>query len=498
MSDDSYEGGPRTRVVRPNPGGRRGSDGPATQMGPSTRTVAPARGAPPPRREPPPPRREPPQRREPPPQRREPPPPRREPSQQRRRSPEPPPPPPPVHDDGAGQGGGGLNPLVLAATPVLMLATGLRGTEEHRDVDGLYHHIIGEIGAYEEDAQAAGLPEQTILDARYALCTFIDEVVMNTPWGNQSIWATQPLLLHYHGSTRGGEVIFRMIEDQIETRDPDVDLMELLYACISLGFEGQYRVSDGGQRELAEIRERLYRRIRSWREPPRTDLSAHWQGVHDRRSRLVREVPAWVLFGAAVLIASGVYIALRTTLSSAAAPALAELNGVRKTAFEATPCVAPVAAQRPAVAAGPTLAGLLASEPPDIIAIDEDGRGKTTLILRGEMFASGSAEVSSDYDGILDRISQALAVVGGRVQVEGHSDNVPVRSLRFQDNHQLSAKRAESAAKILQRKLPPGKVSISFLGLGPDEPRYLPAEDPANQALNRRIEIVHLDDRSAG
>lgn len=383
-----------------------------------------------------------------------------------------------------------------AATPVLMLAAGLRGTEEHRDVDGLYHHLVDEIRAYEDRARDGGCDERTIGEARYVLCTFIDEVVMNTPWGNQSLWASEPLLLRFEGSTKGGEVVFRMIDDQVDSREPDATLLEFLYVCLSLGFEGQYRVTDGGQRELAEIREALYRRIRSWRLPPRTELAEHWRGVQDRRSRLVRVVPAWVLVGATFLLTSGTYIALRAGLSSASTPAVQQLNDVRRAAFEAPAC--PVAEPGPLAPAGPTLAKLLVDESPDVLLVEEDGRGRTTLILKGEMFASASAEVADSYRPLLERIADALEIVGGRVQVEGHSDSAPLRSLKFQDNQQLSARRAENAARLLQQELPAGKVSISFLGLGAGEPRYEPADDPANRAMNRRIEIIHLDERSAG
>ncbi len=48
--------------------------------------------------------------------------------------------------------------------------------------------------------------------ARYALCTVIDEAVLNTPWGAQSDWAGQSLLVTFHRESGGGDKFFRVLE----------------------------------------------------------------------------------------------------------------------------------------------------------------------------------------------------------------------------------------------------------------------------------------------
>src|SRR5262245_17026297 len=103
------------------------------------------------------------------------------------------------------------NPLTGAAAPLIALAGQLRNTMSHPDPDGLFRHVAQEIKNFEAAATKAGAPPDTVLAGRYALCTLIDEVVLNTPWGSQSTWASQTLLNLFHKEGWGGEKFFQMV-----------------------------------------------------------------------------------------------------------------------------------------------------------------------------------------------------------------------------------------------------------------------------------------------
>src|SRR5258705_112082 len=79
-----------------------------------------------------------------------------------------------------------------------------------------------------------------------------------------------------------------------------IDLLELQYLCLALGFTGKYQVQARGDARLNEVKQELYRVIRAQRGTPPSDLSLRWRGMEDRRNRLIRYVPWWVV-GAAVL-----------------------------------------------------------------------------------------------------------------------------------------------------------------------------------------------------
>jgi type VI secretion system protein ImpK len=151
------------------------------------------------------------------------------------------------------------------------------------------------------------------------------------------------------------------------------------------------------------------------------------------------------------------------------------------------------AAPAPAVpVAGPTLKQLLApEEAANALRVDEDG-GRTVITFRGsDLFRSGSAAVEGSYEGTLDRVAAALNQVPGRVMVVGHTDDQPIRSLRFPDNYELSRERAVSVATIL-RKTMENPARLTWRGVGSSEPKYRPESAPENRARNRRVEIIHL------
>jgi len=72
-------------------------------------------------------------------------------------------------------------------------------------------------------------------------------------------------------------------------------MLELMYLCMSLGFEGKYRVLPRGMLELEAVRDSLYRQIRQLRGDVPRELSPHWEGLRDPRRRLVRIVPWWMV-----------------------------------------------------------------------------------------------------------------------------------------------------------------------------------------------------------
>lgn len=59
--------------------------------------------------------------------------------------------------------------------------------------------------------QQAGLTYETIVEARYCLCTALDEAAALTPWGSSGVWSSNGLLVTFHNETWGGEKFFRLL-----------------------------------------------------------------------------------------------------------------------------------------------------------------------------------------------------------------------------------------------------------------------------------------------
>ena len=87
----------------------------------------------------------------------------------------------------------------------------------------------------------AGVVAEDAIVARYVLCTFVDSAVLNTPWGAQGDWAGQSLLVIFHKEVSGGEKFFSILDRLRSNPSRYIDLIELVYVCLALGYEGKYR-----------------------------------------------------------------------------------------------------------------------------------------------------------------------------------------------------------------------------------------------------------------
>jgi type VI secretion system protein ImpK len=377
----------------------------------------------------------------------------------------------------------GLNPLVRAATPLLLMTAQTREALASVDVAGLRRTALDEIHQFEEQARASGVANEVVLAARYVLCAALDEAVLSTPWGNQSEWAQHPLLVALHREAWGGEKFFEMLDRTAKDPAKFIDLMELQYLALVFGFAGKYQVQERGQDKLVEIQQSLYRRIREQRGPSPSGLSLRWRGLEDRRNPILQYLPWWVVSAAALPILAIAFTGFYATLAGTAAPVQAQLARVGLDDFSAP---APVAAPR-----GPSLKQLLASdEQAGSLSVEEQGSKTTVTLLAPDLFASGSATVNDAYGATLQRVAAAVNKVPGRVLVVGHTDSQPIKSLRFQDNFELSRERAVSVVSVLKQGSD-NPARFTWTGVGSSEPRY-PESDQANRSRNRRVEIIHV------
>jgi type VI secretion system protein ImpK len=132
-----------------------------------------------------------------------------------------------------------LNPLLSAATPLLTLAAQLRNTPNHTDPDSLFTDVSREISNFEAAARSGGARPEGVLAARYIICTFLDEIVLATPWGNQTNWVSHTLLNAFHKEGWGGEKVFLVLDKVLTEPRQNINLLELCYVVLALGFEGK-------------------------------------------------------------------------------------------------------------------------------------------------------------------------------------------------------------------------------------------------------------------
>ncbi len=118
------------------------------------------------------------------------------------------------------------------------------------------------------------------------------------------------------------------------------------------------------------------------------------------------------------------------------------------------------------------------------------------LILKDKvLFDSGSAEIKPEYKPILDKIAEILKEIDNPVEVEGHTDSIPINTRRFPSNWELSTARAGSVVRyFISKGLDPSR----FKAVGYADTRPIaPNTTPEGREKNRRIEIVILNVKGA-
>jgi len=208
-----------------------------------------------------------------------------------------------------------INPLVSAAAPLFSAIVKLKNSAGQRDLSVLRDELTAHIKRFVAHASSEGVDNSEVFSARYVLCTVADEAVVTTDWGSEGAWADFSLLSSFHNETFGGEKFFQLLERVGRTPVRHLPMLELMYICLSLGFEGKYRVQARGIIELEGIRDNLYRQIRQMRGDVPRELSPHWEGISEPRRGLVRIVPWWLVVALTVVCLAVMYSGFAYVLS---------------------------------------------------------------------------------------------------------------------------------------------------------------------------------------
>ncbi|WP_137181638.1 type VI secretion system protein TssL, long form [Roseomonas sp. AR75] len=392
----------------------------------------------------------------------------------------------------------GTSPLLSAAQPLLQLIGRLRNTVSQPDPGELRERAVAAMRRFEQEARGAGVPMEQLRPAHYALCAGLDDVVLNTPWGSQGGWANRSLISTFHQEVQAGERFFALLQKLQQSPGTSLPVLELMYVILALGFQGRYRLSPRGPAELDRVREELYAIITRQRgATPDPELSARWHGVAAPYRPARARVPIWVMASAVAAMLGGLFVWLSGGLESQTDGLLARAQAAPPAAMPQIARVAPVRPPPPppppaAPPAPGTLDKLRAFLAPEIqqgiVAVLGTDAAPLIRIRNRGMFPSGSATLSQNFLPIMTRIGEALRDEPGPVLVIGHSDNQPIRTVRFPSNFALSAARAEAARDAILRGLG-DPARISFEGRADTEP-VADNNTAEGREANRRIEVL--------
>ena len=130
------------------------------------------------------------------------------------------------------------------------------------------------------------------------------------------------------------------------------------------------------------------------------------------------------------------------------------------------------------------------------VKLETTDRGVVIRINSPILFDLGKARLKPQAFPILDKIVDLTKDWPNSIQIEGHTDDLPIHTAQFPSNWDLSTARAMS---VLRYFLHTGLISpqrLSAAGYGEYHP-LVPNSSPANRAKNRRVEIyVQYDQKN--
>lgn len=393
------------------------------------------------------------------------------------------------------EGTPGRGPLVQAAFGLLALAPQLRSRTPPADPASLRARVEAELGRFEDRAHSLGADGRLMRTGHYALCALVDDIVLNTPWGAHGIWKSQSLAGTLHHDVAAGERFYDVLEQARRTPERHRPLLELMAACLAMGFEGRFRLVQGGSTEAARLREEVLRQLAGLDGPLPEDLSPQWQGLAARYEALTERVPLWVAATATATVLALLYTGFVLRLGGYAerlGPLVASLPPASPVElFRPTPAVAAVAPpQRFAATVSPRLATCLRNAGLPAEGVTEDLQKVRVRLPNAGLFASGKADLEPSIVPLLRCLGGELDKEAGRVVVVGHTDNVPIRTARFPTNQALSGARAASVRTVMAEVMAdPARLAVE--GRADTQPIASNADD-AGRARNRRVEILLL------
>ncbi|MCB2290553.1 flagellar motor protein MotB [Clostridium sp. CS001] len=127
------------------------------------------------------------------------------------------------------------------------------------------------------------------------------------------------------------------------------------------------------------------------------------------------------------------------------------------------------------------------------VEVINEAKGVLIRFKDDVIYDVGSADLKPGAKVILAQISDVLKKYNKNIRVEGHSDNLPIQSGKYESNWELSSARAISVVKFLTSELPLDKrikeQSFEVSGYGEFKP-IVPNDTDQNRQKNRRIEML--------
>lgn len=165
---------------------------------------------------------------------------------------------------------------------------------------------------FELNARNMGKLPADVSDAKYAFCALMDEIILSSNFSIREDWERAPLQLRLFGEHLAGEGFFDKLEKLRFTPDAKVEVLEVFYTCLLLGFQGKYLLE--GSEKLNYLISRVGQEITHARG--RSEFAPNWKLPQRFQNYVRNELPLWLFFALLAVVATALYFSFGRFLHS--------------------------------------------------------------------------------------------------------------------------------------------------------------------------------------
>ncbi len=131
--------------------------------------------------------------------------------------------------------------MYWVCSDVLSLILQLRNSRDLPAPDILQRRVLGLFDTMMQNGREARIPEQDMIDAKFALAAFADEVIYHSNWPGKTQWLSNPLQLQFFQLNTAGDGFFVNLDNMYGQRGR-AHVAQIYFLCLALGFQGKYRL----------------------------------------------------------------------------------------------------------------------------------------------------------------------------------------------------------------------------------------------------------------
>ncbi|MFY2508603.1 type IVB secretion system protein IcmH/DotU [Vibrio pectenicida] len=142
------------------------------------------------------------------------------------------------------------NQLLNISSELLATTLKVSTLPEPQDVTTLRHQLANSINDIKTKGSELTYPVAVIDKLCFLYAVVLDELIIYSEWGEKRCWENKTLLSELFGMRNGGELFFTVAEKAIRQPHKLIDLLEVIYIFLNIGFKGQYRETGSEQLKI--------------------------------------------------------------------------------------------------------------------------------------------------------------------------------------------------------------------------------------------------------